>query len=82
VYAVYGYEAAKVALEAIRRAGKKDRQAILEACMAIKDFEGALGRWSFDENGDITNAQLSGSVVRDGKFVFVKASGQTPNPEP
>ena len=53
-YAIYGYEAAKVALEAIRRAGKKDREAILDACLAIKDFEGALGPWSFDENGDTT----------------------------
>jgi branched-chain amino acid transport system substrate-binding protein len=84
VYAIYGYEAAKVALEAIRRAGKKDRQAILDACLAITDFEGALGRWSFDANGDITNAQLSGSIVRDGKFVFAKSSGalSPPNAEP
>jgi branched-chain amino acid transport system substrate-binding protein len=72
VYAVYGYEAAQVVLAAIRRAGKKDRAAILEACLATKDFEGALGTWSFDKNGDITNAQLSGNVIRNGEFVFVK----------
>ena len=54
-YAIYGYEAAKVALEAIERAGVKDREAIVEACLAIKDFDqGALGTWSFDANGDTT----------------------------
>jgi branched-chain amino acid transport system substrate-binding protein len=72
VYAVYGYEAAQVVVAAIRRAGKKDRAAILEACLATKDFDGALGTWSFDKNGDITNAQLSGNIIRDGEFVFIK----------
>ena len=70
-YAMYGYEAAKVALEAIRKAGKKDRKAILDACFAIKDFDGALGKWSFDANGDTTARTMSGSVVKDGDFAFV-----------
>ncbi|HEV3416687.1 MAG TPA: branched-chain amino acid ABC transporter substrate-binding protein, partial [Pirellulales bacterium] len=57
-YAIYGYEAGKVALEAIRKAGKKDRAAIATACLGIKDFRGALGTWSFDENGDTSLRQL------------------------
>ena len=72
VYAIYGYESAQVVLAAIHRAGKKDREAILEACISTKDFEGALGTWSFDKNGDVTNAQLSGNIVQNGEFVFVK----------
>jgi branched-chain amino acid transport system substrate-binding protein len=76
-YAIYGYEAAKVALEAIRRAGVKDRQAILQACLQIKDFaDGALGTWSFDANGDTTLRTISGNVVHDGHFKFVKLLGQ------
>jgi branched-chain amino acid transport system substrate-binding protein len=76
-YAIYGYEAGKVALTAIERAGKKDRAAIVDACLAIRDFDqGALGTWSFDENGDTTLATISGSEVRDGKFQFVKLLGQ------
>ena len=75
VYAVYGYEAAKVALDAIHLAGKKDRAAIVAACLGIKDFHGALGTWSFDANGDTTLHQLSGNVVHDGKFKFVKILG-------
>jgi branched-chain amino acid transport system substrate-binding protein len=75
-YALYSYEATKVALEAIRKAGKKDRTAILDACRALKEFPGALGTWSFDENGDTTLKKLSGSVVHDGKFEFVKMLGE------
>jgi branched-chain amino acid transport system substrate-binding protein len=75
-YALYSYEATKVALEAIRKAGKKDRTAILDACRELKEFPGALGTWSFDENGDTTVKKLSGSVVHDGKFQFVKMLGE------
>ncbi|HEX3997040.1 MAG TPA: branched-chain amino acid ABC transporter substrate-binding protein [Pirellulales bacterium] len=74
-YAVYGYEAAKVALEAIRRAGSKDRAAIIAACLAIRDFHGALGTWSFDANGDTTLHRLSGNIVRRGKFEFDRLLG-------
>lgn len=76
-YAIYGYEAAKAALEAIRSAGVKDRAAILKACLGIKDFDqGALGTWSFDENGDSTLRTVTGNVIRDGHFQFVKILGQ------
>lgn len=74
-YAVYGYECAKVAIDAIRRAGKKDRAAIVEAAFKTKDFDGALGVWSFDENGDTTSKMISGNIVRNGKFEFVKKLG-------
>lgn len=67
-YAVYGYEAAQAALEAVRRAGKKDREAIRAACAGIKDFEGCLGKWSFDANGDTSLTVMSGQIVRNGKF--------------
>lgn len=72
-YAIYGYEAAKVVLEAIRRANKKDRAAIVAACASIKDFDqGALGTWSFDANGDTSITTISGSKVHNGDFEFVK----------
>ncbi len=74
-YATYGYEAAKVALDAIRRAGKKDRAAILAAVAATRDFDGALGAWSFDENGDTSLTTMSGNTVRAGRFAFVKKLG-------
>jgi branched-chain amino acid transport system substrate-binding protein len=70
-YAIYGYECGKVALESIRKAGKKDRAAIVAACANLKDFDGALGKWSFDANGDTTLQRLSGFAIRNGKFEFV-----------
>jgi branched-chain amino acid transport system substrate-binding protein len=76
-YAIYGYEAAKAALEAIARAGVKDRDAIRRAGLAIKNFDqGALGTWSFDENGDSTLTTISGLVIHNGHFKFVKLLGQ------
>jgi len=68
VFAAYAYEATKVALDAIKRAGRKDRTAIRDALFATRDYEGALGRWSFDANGDITPALVSGREVKDGTF--------------
>jgi branched-chain amino acid transport system substrate-binding protein len=75
-YAIYGYEAGKVAVEAIRRAGVKDRKAILDAAFGIKDFDGALGKWSFDKNGDTTLTKLSGITVKNGEFEFVRILGE------
>jgi len=75
-YAVYGYEAARVLLDAIDRAKDKDRESIRQAVADTKNYLGTLGTWSFDENGDTTNKVMSGQTVVDGKFQFVKVLGQ------
>ena len=80
-YAVYGYEAACVALRAIREAGTKDRAAITAAALATRDFDGALGRWGFDANGDTTMQTLTVSVVKDGKFVLEEILNLSDVPE-
>jgi len=67
-YASYGYEAAKVALDAIGRAGAKDREAIRSAVFSTSNFTGVLGTWSFDANGDTTLTTMSGRQVVNGKF--------------
>ncbi|MDZ4719439.1 MAG: branched-chain amino acid ABC transporter substrate-binding protein [Roseiflexaceae bacterium] len=67
-YGIYGYEAANVALAAINKACAKDRAAIRDAVFAVKDFDGALGKWSFDANGDTTLADIQGFVVKGGKW--------------
>jgi branched-chain amino acid transport system substrate-binding protein len=79
-YAIYGYECARVVLEAIRLAGKKDRSAITQAALSIKDFDGALGKLTFDENGDTSIKVLSGQTVKDGQFTFVRVLGQPAAP--
>jgi branched-chain amino acid transport system substrate-binding protein len=67
-YAAYGYEAMKVALDGIQRAGVKDRTKIRDAIMATSDYDGVLGKWSFDRNGDTTLSAMSGRQVKGGKF--------------
>jgi branched-chain amino acid transport system substrate-binding protein len=67
-YASYGYEAAKVALNAIATANTKDREAIRAAVMGTSNYDGVLGTWSFDANGDTTLTTMSGRQVVNGKF--------------
>jgi branched-chain amino acid transport system substrate-binding protein len=73
-YAIYGYEAMGVLLEAIKNAGAKgnDRQAVIDAFFKIKDRESVLGTYSIDENGDTTLSDYGGDRVVDGKLVFDK----------
>jgi branched-chain amino acid transport system substrate-binding protein len=74
-YAVYGYVAAQVALDGIKRAGKKDRLAIVEAVKSYKAEDGALGPFTFTPDGDTTMTVMSGNTVKDGKFEFVTKLG-------
>jgi branched-chain amino acid transport system substrate-binding protein len=68
-YGAYGYESMKVVLDAIKRAGVKDRAKIRDAVFATKDYAGVLGnRWSFDTNGDTSLTAMSGRQVKGGKF--------------
>lgn len=69
-YAAYGYESAKVIYDAINQVCKNDRAAIRDAVMGTKDFQGVLGTWSFDSNGDTSLSTMSGNVVKNGKFEF------------
>jgi branched-chain amino acid transport system substrate-binding protein len=73
-YAIYGYEAMKVALLAIQNAGDKgnDRQAVIDAFFKIKDRESVLGKYSIDKNGDTTLSDYGADVVKNGKLVFSK----------
>ncbi len=83
VYTIYGYEAANVLLASIEKAsqaGAKDvaalRKCTLDQMGKVKDFQGVLGTWSFDANGDTTLKVFSGTQVKGGKFQFVKVLGQ------
>jgi ABC-type branched-subunit amino acid transport system substrate-binding protein len=55
-YALQGYEAMSVTLDAIRRAGAKgnDRASVIAAFRATTDRDSVLGRYSIDPNGDTT----------------------------
>ena len=74
LYAIYGYEAARAVLAALARSGGAagDRATVRANVMGTRDFDGALGRWSFDANGDTTLTLFSGLQARNGKFEFEK----------
>jgi branched-chain amino acid transport system substrate-binding protein len=67
-FVAYGYEAMSVALDAITRAGKKDRAAIRDAIFATTNYEGVLGTWSFTNTGDTTLTAMSVRQVRNGAW--------------
>jgi branched-chain amino acid transport system substrate-binding protein len=79
-YAIYGYEAMKVALTAIKNAGDKgnDRAAVIDAFFKIKNRDSVLGKYSIDENGDTTLTDYGADRVKNKKLVFdkvIKAQG-------
>jgi branched-chain amino acid transport system substrate-binding protein len=74
---VYGYVATQVALDALRKVGKKDREAVRKAVAETKQTEGVFGAWSFDANGDTTLKTMSGNIVKNGKFEFATVLGDS-----
>jgi branched-chain amino acid transport system substrate-binding protein len=72
-YAIYGYEAALVVINAIKQAGDStSASSVLKNVAATKDFDGVLGKWSFDANGDTSLTTMSGTVAKSGEWSFVK----------
>jgi branched-chain amino acid transport system substrate-binding protein len=73
-YAIYGYEAMSVALQAINDAADKgnDRQSVIDAFYKIKDRQSVLGTYSIDPNGDTTLSDYGGNRIVGGKLVFDK----------
>jgi branched-chain amino acid transport system substrate-binding protein len=73
-YAIMGYDSMNAAIKAIEdvcAAGgvPTDRAAVNKAVFAIKNFDGALGNWSFDANGDITLPYFLIGQVQKGAYV-------------
>lgn len=53
-----GYDAVMLLVDAIRRAGSTDRVKLREALAATRNFPGATGPITFDENGDPQNKEI------------------------
>ena len=73
-YSAYAYEAASIALWALRTAGKPERAAVLAAMKTLKDYPGLFGAQNFDKKGDSRIRDIGIFTVNDGKFVFVKTA--------
>jgi branched-chain amino acid transport system substrate-binding protein len=73
-YAIYGYEAMAVTLDAIKRAGESgnDRKAVVDEFFKTKARDSVLGTYDIDENGDTTLSDYGGNRIEGGKLVFDK----------
>lgn len=70
-YTIFGYELMTVVLTGVKSAGVKDRAKILQAMQNLKEFDGVLGKWNFDKNGDISLSSFVISQVKEGNWVQV-----------
>ncbi len=71
-FSAYAYDAANVLIEAVRRAGSEDREAVLKEVRLTKDFQGILGPVNFDERGDAIGKSVGIFKVSGGKFEFIE----------
>jgi branched-chain amino acid transport system substrate-binding protein len=69
-YAIYGYEAMRLALDAIERSGSGEKADVLSALFDTKDRESVLGTYSIDENGDTTLTDYGVYTIEGGELVF------------
>jgi branched-chain amino acid transport system substrate-binding protein len=77
-YAIYGYEAMRLALDAIQRSGTGDKADIVKALFDTKDRQSVLGTYSIDENGDTTLTDYGVYSIDGGELKFdetIKAEG-------
>jgi len=75
-YAIFGYEDMNVTVAAIEKVcasggDPTNRKAVRDAVFATKDFDGVLGKWSFDENGDTTLTDMTIYQVTGGAYKAV-----------
>jgi branched-chain amino acid transport system substrate-binding protein len=71
-YAIYGYEAMRLVLDAVERAGSANKEDILKALFDTKDRSSVLGTYSIDENGDTTLTDYGIYTIEDGELTFDK----------
>ena len=71
-YAIYGYEAMRLALDAIERSGSGNKEDIVSALFETKDRSSVLGTYSIDENGDTTLTDYRIYAIKDGELEFDK----------
>jgi branched-chain amino acid transport system substrate-binding protein len=73
-YAIYGYEAMSLALDAMKRAGDKcsDKAAVVDAVFQTKDKKSVLGTYSIDKDGDTNINDFGRYVIKGGVLTFLK----------
>ncbi len=71
-YAIYGYEAGRLVLDVLERAGGEaaDRATVVERFFETKGRESVLGDYDIDEHGDTTLTDYGVYTIEDGKLSF------------
>jgi branched-chain amino acid transport system substrate-binding protein len=69
-YAIYGYEAMRLALDAIERSGTGNKEDIVKALFETQDRASVLGTYSIDENGDTTLTDYGVYTIDGGELTF------------
>jgi branched-chain amino acid transport system substrate-binding protein len=69
-YAIYGYEAMSLALDAIKRSGTGSKEDVLKAIFSTKDRKSVLGTYSIDKNGDTTITDYGVYDIEGGQLAF------------
>jgi branched-chain amino acid transport system substrate-binding protein len=70
-YAIYGYEAMRLVLDALERAeDPTDRQSVIDAVFDTKGRESVLGTYDIDENGDTTLTDYGVYAIEGGELTF------------
>jgi len=74
-YALYGYEAMTLVLDAIRSAGARgnDRQTVIDHVLATHNRNSVIGRYSVQADGETTLTRYGVERVSDGRMVFDRA---------
>lgn len=70
-WSAYAYDAGNILIESIRKAGVKDRQAVLQAIREIPEFKGVTGPVAFDAKGDTRNQSIGVFKFQGGQLVYV-----------
>jgi len=73
LYSPYSYDAVFVIADALKRAGKVDRAALV-AAMPQTNLDGLSGHIAFDGRGDLRNGAISLYNVKDGKLNYLATS--------
>jgi ABC-type branched-subunit amino acid transport system substrate-binding protein len=71
-FAIYGYEAMRVVLDAVAAAGP-DRRAVIRGLRTMPNRTGVLGTYRFDRFGDTTLRTYGLYRIRRGELVFAGA---------
>jgi branched-chain amino acid transport system substrate-binding protein len=71
-YSIYGYEAMRLALDAIERSKTGKKEDVLKAIFETKDRQSVLGTYSIDENGDTSLTDYGVYSIKDGQLTFDK----------